>query len=202
MTDITHEYATDPLTGETVAIDPPLQGSEAPLMGNPVLTRRTTPRRAGSNTPLYAAGAAIAVIVLGGGAYLAANGMQHRDSLTTSAPTAPVTQEAAAIPSATPAPAPVVASVPPAPVLASAEQPVAPIQSPSVRTVHRVQHQQSARAAEDESADTSASAPQTATVIPQQSQVATAPVTATPAPAPAEVTPAPEAAPVITPPSN
>ena len=67
MTDITHEYATDPLTGETVAIDPPLPASETPLMGNPILTRSSTPRRARSNTALYAAGAALAVVVLGGG---------------------------------------------------------------------------------------------------------------------------------------
>jgi hypothetical protein len=182
--------ALDPVTGRTIAIDPPLPESEAPLMGNPVLMRGAAPRRAGSKTTLYAAGAAIAVIVLAGGAYLAVNGMHQGSALMTNADTTPPPAQDAAATPATPAP---IAT--PAPVVAAAEQPAAPVrlarveQTPraEVKAVRHAELRQAARAAEDNGADTAV------TVTP--SQVAPPSTVATPIPAPAPV-----AAPVITPP--
>ena len=95
MTDITQEYATDPTTGQTIAIDPPLEQSDAPLIGNPVLMR-TAPRKPRSNTALYT-GAAIAVVaVLAGGVYLLASGSHQSSTLMTNAAAAPPAQEEAA----------------------------------------------------------------------------------------------------------
>ena len=131
MADISNEYGVDPNTGERFAIDPPLQESETPLMGNPVLMRSKPPRRAKSNTALYA-GAAVAVIaLLAGGAYLFASGAQQRNDLMTKSEMTPPAQQQAA---ATPAPAPLTSSpvVTPAPslVVAPAETPVQPIHAP------------------------------------------------------------------------
>src|SRR5580698_476416 len=77
------EFAIDPVTGRAIAIDAPLPENDAPMMGNPVLMRSSAARRSGSKTPLYAAGAAIAAIVLAGGAFLALNGTHQSNSLMT-----------------------------------------------------------------------------------------------------------------------
>lgn len=204
MADITHEYGVDPLTGDRVAIDPPLQESETPLVGNPVLMRRETPRKAKSNTALYAGAAVAVVAVLAGGAYLIASGAHQQSGLMTNADTAPpAVQQQAAI---TPAPAPLTSSPvatpapPPAQVMASAEKPVQPLHAPRVqraeaRAVRQVERREAAKAAEDSGADAAAS------VTPSQ---VVQPAVATPAPAPTPAAAAPTApaaaAPVITPP--
>jgi hypothetical protein len=201
MADITHEYGVDPMTGERIAIDPPLQGSETPLMGNPVLMRRNVPRKGRSNTALYASAAVLAVVVLAGGAYLIASGAHKSGDLMTNATATPVSQEQAAT---TPPPAPLTSApvetpAPPKPqVLASAEQPVQPLHAPraqraEARAVRHVERREAARAAAETGSDASA------TVTPSQ---VVQPVTATPQPAPAPVAPAaPTAAPVVTPPA-
>ena len=136
MADITNEYGVDPLTGDRIAIDPPLQQSETPLMGNPVLMRRNVPRRAKSNTALYAGAAVAVVAMLAGGAYLIASGAHQRSDLMTNADTTPPAQQQAA---ATPAPAPLTSSpvatpAPPKAPVADAERPVAPVGASSFRT--------------------------------------------------------------------
>jgi len=194
MTEITQEYATDPTTGQTIAIDPPLQQSDTPLMGNPVLMR-TAPRKVRSSSGLYT-GAAIAVVaVLAGGVYLLAAG-SHPQLLTNAASAQPAQVEAAAeTPAPAPAPAPTISSPAPiAPIVASAETPEQPIlatRAEHVRAsaIRHAERQQAARAASQDSADTSA----TVTMSPATPATAEAPQ-----PAPV-MTPAPEA-PVITPP--
>lgn len=204
MTDITREYVTDPTTGETVAIDPPLQESDAPLMGNSVLARGSMPRKGRDNTALYA-GAAIAVVaVLAGGVYLLASGSHQPSTLMTNAAATPPAQEQAAV---TPTPAPI-ANQTPAPsaaVVASAETPEQPLrparaERAEVRAARHAEHRAAARAAEDSGADTSATV--------SSSQFGPPPAVATPAPAteaPAAQAPAsapPTSAPVITPPPS
>ena len=85
MADLSNDYGVDPLTGERVAVDPPLQASETPLMGNPILTRRTAPARARSNTALYASSAVALIAILAGGVYLLASGTHSRNDLMTTA---------------------------------------------------------------------------------------------------------------------
>jgi hypothetical protein len=191
MADITNEYGVDPLTGDRIAVDPPLQESETPLMGNPVLMRRNVPRRAKSNTALYASAAVAVVAVLAGGAYLIASGAHQRSDLMTNADTTSPAQQQAA---ATPAPAPLTSSPvatpapPKAPVVASAETPVQPLHAPraaEARAVRHVERREAARAAQDTGADASA------TVTPSQ---VVQPAVATPQPAPAT-------SPVISPPA-
>jgi hypothetical protein len=193
MADITNEYAVDPLTGESIAIDPPLPQSEAPLMGNSVLTRRSVPRKGQSSTALYA-GAAIAVVaVLAGSAYLLASNHQN-SSLMTNAGSTPVAQQQAA---ATPAPvlapvAPPVATPTPseARIVAQADmrEPPARAERTDARTTRHIERRQAARSADENSADTSVTISPSQAATPQPAQQA-APV----------MTPAP-AAPVITPP--
>jgi hypothetical protein len=138
MSDTTQDFAIDPVTGQTVAIDPPLPESEAPLMGNPVLMRRNVPRRARSRLTLYATGAAIAVVVLAGGAYLVASGMHQRNDLMTNPDTTPpAAQDAAATPAPPPAPS--------APVVAATEKPVAPIRLARDEQVPRAEARAGAR---------------------------------------------------------
>jgi hypothetical protein len=202
MTDITREYVTDPTTGETVAIDPPLQESDAPLMGNSVLARGSMPRKGRDNTALYA-GAAIAVVaVLAGGVYLLASGSHQPSTLMTNAAATPPAQEQAAV---TPTPAPI-ANQTPAPsaaVVASAEtpeQPLRPARAERAEAARHAEHRAAARAADDSGADTSATV--------SSSQFGPPPAVATPAPAaqaPAAQAPAsapPTSAPVITPPPS
>jgi hypothetical protein len=207
MADITNEYAVDPLTGESIAVDPPLQQSDAPLMGNPILTRRSVPRKRQSSTALYA-GAAIAVVaVLAGSAYLIASNHQRSDLMTSPATTPPAQQQAAATPAPTPMEAPVSASKPPtARIVARAdvsEPParVARAERADVTPVRHAARHQAARSADENSADASvtvspsqAVSPSTA-VTPQAAPAVAPAPTATPAPA------APEPAPVITPPA-
>jgi hypothetical protein len=199
MADITNEYGVDPLTGDRIAIDPPLQQSEAPLMGNPVLMRRNVPRKAKSNTALYAGAAVAVVAVLGIGAYFVASGAHQQSSLMTNPDTTPPAQQQAA---ATPAPAaltssPVATTAPAAPVVASADEaPVQPIHAPRVeraqaRAVRHAESREAAKAAADTGADASA------TVTPSQ---VVQPAVATPQPAPAAAPVAPAGEPVITPP--
>jgi hypothetical protein len=188
MADITNEYAVDPLTGARIAVDPPLQQSETPLMGNPILTRGSVPRKGRSNTALYAGAAVAVVAILAGSAYLLAANHPKSDLMTNTQSTPPVQQEAAATPA--PIPAPVAAK--PAPVVAPAEAPVQPIRmaraerapAHAVRAVRHTAPRETAPAASENSADTSV------TVAP--SQVAT--------PQAAPVMAAPTASPVITPP--
>ncbi|HZZ90178.1 MAG TPA: hypothetical protein VFE13_17750 [Caulobacteraceae bacterium] len=212
MADTMHEYAVDPVTNETIEVQPPLPESDTPLMGNPVLTRRKAPRRAGSNTTLYAAGAAIAVVVLAGGAYLVASGM-HRDNLTTNAPAtrqeAAVTPPAAPTSVAPPAAAPALAEPAMTPVAPAAPPPArlasaAPPRHAAIRAAHRVEHREAVRAAaaNEDATDTSASVPRRA-APPARLAQPSAPVAATPA-APVTAAPAapqPAPSPVITPPS-
>jgi hypothetical protein len=194
MADISNEYGVDPLTGDRIAIDPPLQESETPLMGNPVLMRREAPRRARSNTALYAGVAVIAL--LAGGAYLFASGAhQSNDLMTKAEMTPPAQQQAAAMPA--PAPltsSPVATPTPPsAPVVASAEKPVQPLHAPRTQRAEAARHverREAARAADESGADAAAS------VTPSQ---VVQPAVATPQPAPAPIAPA--AAPVVTPPA-
>lgn len=200
MAEIIQEYATDPTTGETIAVDPPLQPSDAPLVGNPILTRRAAPRRANSNTALYASAAVAMVAVLAGGAYLIASGVHQRSDLVTNTETAPSAEQQAA---ATTSPGPVMTpSQATAPIVASAdtpEQPLRPMHSEraEVRAVRHAEHRAVARAADEQGADASAN-------VAPQGQPAPAPVVATPAPIVASPAPASEAAPasppVITPP--
>jgi hypothetical protein len=198
MPDIVQEYATDPTTGETIAVDPPLQQSEAPLMGNPILSRTNAPRRANSNTALYAGAAVALVAVLAGGAYLIASGVHQRSDLVTSAETAPPSQEQAAV---TPAAAPV--ATPTAPIVASAETPEQPLrvaraERAEVRAVRHTEHRAAARAAAEQGADASATVATPSQIAPAP-VMAAPPVIATPAPAPEA---APAAPPVITPPPS
>ena len=199
MPDTIQEYATDPTTGETIAVDPPLQQSEAPLMGNPILSRTNAPRRANSNTALYAGAAVALVAVLAGGAYLIASGAHQRSDLVTNTETAPPAQQQAA---ATPAPAPVV--TPTAPIVASAETPEQPLhlaraERAEVKAVRHAEHRAAARAAAEEGADASATVATPSKTTQAPAMATPAPVVATPAPAPEA---APAAPPVITPPPS
>ncbi|MEJ0065976.1 MAG: hypothetical protein WDM85_11635 [Caulobacteraceae bacterium] len=198
MADITNEYGVDPQTGDRIAVDPPLQESETPLMGNPVLMRRNVPRKAKSNTALYAGAAVAVVAVLAGGAYLIASGAHQHDALMTNAATSLPAQQAAATPITTPISSPVVTSAPPsAPVVASAEAPVQPLHAPraergEARAVRPVERRDAARAASENGADAAA--------LVTPSQIVPQATAATPQPGPAPVMVAPAAAPVITPP--
>jgi hypothetical protein len=191
------EFAIDPVTGRAIAIDAPLQESDTPMMGNPVLMRSSAPRRGGSKTPLYAAGAAIAAIVLAGGAFLALNGTHQSNSLmTNSASAAPPSAEA----DATPAPTPVAEPAAPAQLASAAtptEAPVLPRAAPgrgeAARVTRHAERREAAHAADDTAADASATV--------TQSQVAPPSAVATPAPTPSEApASAPSTPPVITPP--
>ncbi len=193
MADINNEYAAAPLTGEAVAVDPPLQESETPLMGNPILTRVGAPRKGKSNTALYAGVGLALVAVLAGGTYLVASGAHQNNALVTNADATPAVQQpVAATPSPAPAPASVAAA--PAPIVASAETPVQPIhvaraeRATRAEAAHRVARRQAARDASEEGADAAATVtPATAAAPP-------------PTPAPTRTMVAPAPAPVITPP--
>jgi hypothetical protein len=204
MADITNEYGVDPLTGDRIAIDPPLQQSETPLMGNPVLMRGNQPRKAKSNTALYAGAAVAVVAVLAGGAYLIASGAhQHSDLMTNAQATPPAAEQQAA---ATPAPAPLASpplatpAAPSAPVVASAETPVSPLHAPraeraEAKAIRHVERREAAKAAADSGADAAASV--TSSQVVQPSVAAPQPA---PAQAPSTPMVAPQVAPVITPP--
>lgn len=202
MADTTQEYAVAPLTGETAAVDPPLQESETPLMGNPVLTQVRAPRQGRSNTALYAGAAVAVVAVLAGGAYLIASRTHQRSDLMTNAQSSQPPQVASAA-TATPPAAPAAAPTPTpvAPVLASAapdERPVRPMwtERGGVRAVRRAEHRAAARAAAEEGADAAATVSPSQATAPVARQAAPPPEVAAPVPVPA-----PEAAaPVITPP--
>jgi hypothetical protein len=176
---------------DNLAIDPPLEANDAPLMGNPVLARRAVPRRA-NNTAWYV-GVPLALVAVCGAAYVVVSGHQSAPLVTNSgatsqttaqASTAPVAPTATPSPVATPAPAPL-AQVTPEPAMAPVQPPARLVREARVdmRAAHRAEHR-AAAAAEDTGADASA----------------TAPVTAPPAPVEAAPAPAPAAPQVITPP--
>lgn len=208
MADSTNEYAIDPTTGVAIAVDAPLQESDAPLMGNPVLMRRSVPRK-GPNIALFGGIAAAAVILAGGAALFVAQS-SHRSDLMTNAPSTPSAAQEQADATPAPMPSPIAAPVAStaAPVMADAstpETPVRPLRADraEVRAVRHAEHRAAAQDAGQNGADTAATV--------TQSQVAPPPVTATmPAPTPAASPPpvtattpapsAPDTAPVITPP--
>ena len=101
MTDTIDNF---PRTSEMTAVDPPLEQSDTPLMGNPVLMRRSAPRKAGGVNPAWYAGAAIAAVVVAGGAFLFAAQAHHNSELMTNPPATPPAEQAAATPAPLPAP--------------------------------------------------------------------------------------------------
>ncbi len=164
---------------EDMAIQPPLPESDAPLMGNPILTRSTgrgrrtsgTRRASGTRSGWQVALPVAAVVVIAGaaGAYFLAKSSQTQP-LTANPPaaapaaSAPAAQMPAAVASTaapTEAPAPPTEAAPPPPASAPAVAPrhervtrlarAAPIERHAT-----VRH---ARAAEDQGADVSATAP-------------------------------------------
>jgi len=74
---------------ENFAIDPPPPASETPLAGNPILTRRSVPRRS-ANLGWYV-GVPLAVVAVCGAAYVVVSS-QHSSSLMTT--TSATTQQA------------------------------------------------------------------------------------------------------------
>jgi hypothetical protein len=172
---------------------PPLPESDAPMMSNPVLSRRARPKGA-ANMGWYV-GVPVAVVAVGAAAFLIASGLHHQSSLmttTASTTTAQTQAQAAPAPAPTPAPVPVPGPAAPAQVATASptEVPVAPPRAITPRVAredraparHVVHH---AAAANDSGADVSATAPITP---PPPAQVAT--------PAPTESS----APPVLTPP--
>ena len=179
---------------ENTTIDPPPGANDMPLMGNPILMRtsgrtrssgvRTSGSRAsGSRSGWQVALPVAAVVVIAGaaGAYFLAKSSQTQPLTTT----APATAPAASAPATEP-PAPIASTAAPtAAVVSPTEKPVAPDLAPRREPVTRLARAERterhaavrhARAASDEGADVSA----------------TAPMAAPP--------PAPSAPPVITPP--
>jgi hypothetical protein len=180
---------------DTVLIDPPMADNDAPLMGNPVLARRSTPRRGTGAANLgWYVGIPLAVAAVCGVAYFAVSAHQSAP-LTTEGPVAPQAQQASiapaplpsALPKATPAPAVRMAQATPEPAMA----PVAP--ETGAMHHHIVRRESPAVSATDSGADVSATAPEALPAAP-------APAVAQPGPPVIAPAPAPQSAPVITPP--
>jgi hypothetical protein len=193
----------DVLPTENFAIDPPLETSEAPLVGNPILTRRSVPGR--SKYLGWYVGVPLAVIAVCGAAYAVVAG-QHQTPLVATSATTEQASTATVTPAPTPAP---VAAPAPAPMAQATPEPaMAPVQPPArlvrearadERASHWAAERRAAATAEDSGSDASATSPNAATPPPA------APMTAPPSstPAPTQAAPAPEAAPpVITPPPS
>ena len=179
-------------------IPPPLPESDVPLMGNPVLTRRT--RRQSAHVGWYI-GAPLAVVALGAGAFLLASQFGQQSSLTAPLPETPAPPPVAT--QTVPAPAPVVAPVAPPVQVATASPTETPVAPPPAITPHvtRVAHAdrvpvhhtvRPAPAAAESGADVSATAPIAAAPA--------APPILTPPPPPVMV--APPSPPVMAPPPS
>jgi hypothetical protein len=179
---------------ENMTIDPPPGANDMPLMGNPILmrtsgrTRSSGVRTSGSRTSGSRSGwqvalpvAAVVVIAGAAGAYFVAKSSQTQP-LTTTAPTAAT---AASAPAAEP-PAPVASTATPtAAAVSPTEKPVAPELGPRHERATRLARAERtdrhvavrrARAASDEGADVSATAPMAAPPpAPSAPQVITPP---------------------------
>jgi hypothetical protein len=164
-------------------VPPPLPQDDAPLMGNPVLSRSHV--RRSTNVGWYV-GIPAAVIVLGAGAFFVATQVHQQSGMM--ATTAPA-EQAAAAPAALPVAVAPVPAAPPAQV-ATATPPEMPVAPPAEITprprllhpaerVHRMPVHQ-APAASESGADVSATAP-------------SEPPTLTPPPAAPDGTPPPPA---------
>jgi cytoskeletal protein RodZ len=166
---------------ENMTIDPPPGANDMPLMGNPILMRtsgRTRPsgvrtsgsrnsgsRASGSRSGWQVALPVAAVVVIAGaaGAYFFAKSSQTQP-LTTTAPAA----SAASAPATEPPPAVASTAAPTAAAISPTEKPVAPEAAPRHERVTRLARAERterhaavrhARAAGDEGADVSATAP-------------------------------------------
>jgi hypothetical protein len=185
---------TDLNPTETVDVDPPLEESATPLMGNPILTRQSPRRQSSPSRMAWYLGVPIAVIAVGAAAYFVST-TTHPGSTAPAEQVAQATPPAAVAPAPAPTPAPASVSTPepvaPPPMAAAAPmEPVQPLHPPRVETTRSrlaTRHATSHRAAtaEESGADVSATAP----AMPP-------PVTAAPPPA------APASPPVIVPPPS
>jgi hypothetical protein len=178
---------------DTTAIDPPLGESDAPLMGNPILTRTTTRRSrgpAGSKVG-WQAGVAAAAVVLVAGAAAAYFVMKSSSQPLMTNPAAPTASAPAAQPT-TPPPAvastapPTAAPVPPT---EAAPPPAAAGAAPRHERVTRMARAdrtdmrasrhatvRKARAAEEAGVDVSATAPAPKPAAPSPPPVITPPL--------------------------